>query len=101
MTVLVVAGFTRRAATTHTHTTGLTVNTPAVITALRDLSAARAAFATAKGAVHVGRRGAARKLADAEQAKDLAFADLERAVRAANPDADEPAIQAATHHLAR
>jgi hypothetical protein len=97
--VLVEAPFTRRATVIPNDTSRLDVNAPGITEALRELGAARSAYRRAMGANHMGRRGAAARLEAAEHAKDLALANLERAVRIANPHADGPAIAAATHRL--
>jgi hypothetical protein len=69
--------------------------------ALTQLARARRAFQKAIGDLGAGRRGAAARLDAAEQVKDLARAEVERAVRVANPGASPDVVAAVTNNLTR
>lgn len=82
----------------------IVTDTPAVREAAANVSAARVVVRRAVGAAEVLDYGRARTLAynaveAAEQSRDQLRADLERAVRAANPGAVEAELQAAVRAL--
>jgi hypothetical protein len=96
------AGLTPRlATTTGSDTSKLNLIHPAVIDALGALRHARHVYRRAMGARHMGRPGGDTRVEAAETAKVAALLGLVRAVRDANPCAEENEIEAATRHLTR
>lgn len=89
--------------TTSTAAAPLVLNTPVIEAARQELANARRSFQTAVAAPFAptarGRIRQMDKLDELEAYRDACRADVERAIRAANPGQPEAAIQAAVRAL--